>query len=108
MDLVKTLYEHVVEITPSVERYGSLFDEEQERELEQELEEERQTERPGPATPHRVHLSDALIKFIKTDGEVTSGLVSLGETLRDAPNYYQAIAGQFENVQEKNFYENIY
>ena len=66
-------------LAPRVQRYGSLFDEEQERELEQELEEERQVERPGPATAQRAGLSDALIKFVKTDGEVTHGLVSLGE-----------------------------
>jgi hypothetical protein len=53
---------------------------------------------PGPATPHRPELSEALIKFVKTDGEVTGGLHSLGEALRDAPAYYKAIQGQFENI----------
>ncbi|CAD7943082.1 unnamed protein product [Amoebophrya sp. A25] len=91
------IQDHVARIAPQVERFGSLFDEEQERELEQELEEERQVERPGPATAQRAHLPDALIKFVKTDGEVTGGLLSLGEALRDAPSYYRSVAGQFAN-----------
>ncbi|CAD7923999.1 unnamed protein product [Amoebophrya sp. A120] len=98
MSMLKRIEAHVATIAPNVERFGSLFDEEQERELEQELEEERQVERPGPATAQRAQLSDALTKFVKTDGEVTGGLLTLGEALRDAPAYYKAIAGQFENL----------
>jgi len=45
--LICEILDHVKRIGPRVQRYGSLFEEEQERELEQELEEERQVERPG-------------------------------------------------------------
>ena len=68
-------------------------------------------ERPGPATPQKPNLSDALIKFVKTDGEVTGGLQELAEALRDAPAYYKAVKGQFLNwldTEEARGEENIY
>lgn len=42
IDLLRKITGHVEKLAPHVKRFGSLFDEEQERELEQELEEERQ------------------------------------------------------------------
>ena len=62
---LQEMIDHVKKLTPNVTRHGSLFDEEQERELEEEIEEETQIERPGAAEPIlEKHISKGLTEIL--------------------------------------------